>query len=135
MALNIQAAMAGLGSALTAIDGIQVYDHPSDLIVVPAAVVALPDSITYDSTMGRGMDEAEIPVLIILSQIGMQTSVSELSLYLGGAGDRSVKAAIEADPTLGGSVNSVRVTSGDVDILPWNDVEYLAAIFNVEIIG
>lgn len=135
MALDLGAAMTGLADALSVLPGIDVYPYPPDVINPPAAVVALPDSIEYDETMGRGFDRMEIPVLIILGRTDVEGSISAVSEYLSGEGAISVKDVLEADPTLGGAVSTLRVMSSETDYFPWGDILYLAAIFTVEILA
>jgi len=59
---------------------------------------------------------------------------NNLDAYL--VGDGSVKAAIEADRTLGGVANTCRVTEmSSYSSLPIGDVLYLAAQFTVEVVA
>jgi hypothetical protein len=67
--------------------------------------------IVYDLAMGRGLDRVPFTVQVFVSlasEIGGQTNLDE---YIEPSGTRSVKAALESDPTLGGAAEDMRVTS------------------------
>lgn len=81
----------------------------------PPTIVVFPQSVTYDRAMGRGHDEWEYVIqgfVAPVADIGAQELVDRM---LAPSGSGSVKAAVEADPTLGGIVSDcwVREASGN----------------------
>ena len=91
----------GLKTRLETISGLTASEFVPDYIVPPIALVAPLNSLNYDSTMARGADTYEIPIVVYISRIDAQTSQDEVDAFLASSGSTSIKAAIEGDPTLG----------------------------------
>jgi len=126
----------GIGTNLGSISTLSVYNFMPDFLEPPCAVVGVMDQIEYDSTMNRGTDKYQIPVLVIVSRVDAQDSQDTLDGFLANTGSSSVKQAIESDVTLGGVVSTVRVTEArDYGVYNMNNTDYLACNFIVEIIG
>ena len=127
----------GLKTNLETISGLTAYEYVPDWIEPPIALVAPINSLNYDSTMARGADTYEIPVIVYISRIDAQTAQDEVDGYLASTGATSVKAAIESDPTLGGAAMSVRVISatdyGEYEVT--QGTSFLGVTFNVEVIA
>ncbi|QJY51252.1 hypothetical protein [Pseudonocardia broussonetiae] len=125
--------MDDLAAALDTIDDLRVFPYWADRISPPAAVVAWPDPLTYDSTMARGSDQAEIPVIVMVGKVDTRTARDTLAVYADGSGASSVKARIEAHtPT---AYDSARVDRCEFGVITVAGVEYLAATFYIDIIG
>ena len=135
MSLNIGAVMNGLGVRLATISGLRVYDFPADDVAVPAGVVGYPDPLEWDVTMDRDTDRATIPVHIVVSKVSDRASRDALTAYMAGSGAGTVKDAIEAEPTLGGAAASVRVMDVRGVNIRIAGVDYVAATFNVDVVG
>lgn len=135
MPADVVGAMSGLADAVDTIAGLRVFDYVPDSISPPAAVVAWPEAVEYDYTAARGCDRLVIPVQVMVGRMSDRTSSAAICGYLAGSGAGSVKSAIEADATLGGAVESVRVQEAEVVVMSVAGTDYLAAIFTVEVIG
>ena len=127
----------GLKANLETISGLTAYEYVPDWIEPPIALVAPINSLNYDSTMARGADTYEIPVIVYISRVDAQLSQDTVDGYLASTGATSVKAAIESDPTLGGAAMSVRVISatdyGEYEVT--QGTSFLGVTFNVEVIA
>jgi hypothetical protein len=127
----------GLKTNLETISGLTAYEYVPDWIEPPIALVAPLNTLNYDSTMARGADTYEIPVIVYISRVDAQTSQDDVDAYLASTGATSVKAAIESDPTLGGAAMSVRVISasdyGEYEVT--QGTSFLGVTFNVEVIA
>lgn len=135
MSLDVNAAMDGIGVRLATITGLRVFDYTPDDASPPAAVIQLP-SVTYDSTMARGADEATFPVHVLVGKASDRASRHALAPYLAGTGAASVKQVIEADRTLAGAVSSTRVERASVSVIPLpSGIDLLAATFDVHVIA
>lgn len=66
-----------------------------DAVVAPCFFVAEVD-ITYDRTMGRGTDELEFTCRVLAGRADDRSSQRILDALLSGAGEASLKVAIEA---------------------------------------
>lgn len=69
-----------------------------------------PGPTTFDVTAGRGFDQLELLVQIFVAQNSDRGAQENLDEYMAGSGARSVKQALESDPTLGGACADLRVT-------------------------
>lgn len=109
---------AGLAAALGTITGLRVNTNATDDPVPPCAILSM-NTLTFDSTLARGADEMEWTVTLIVGRADDRAAMQRLETWMAGTGSSSVKAAIEADTTLGGRVLMARVAEirniGSVD--------------------
>lgn len=102
---------AALKTRLESISGLKVYAFAPASISVPCAAITYGNGefLTYrTSTDGHDMD-LTITVFVQGGQRDEQTTAEALDAYLADAGSSSIYAAVEADPTLGGVVDSCSV--------------------------
>ncbi len=135
MLTSLTALMEGVADRLQTIAGLRVFAYPPDNITPPAAVVAFPIEIAYDLTMARGSDRVTIPVHIVVGKVSDRSAALNLSEYLSGSGDKSVKSAIEADVTFAGAVDTARVETASVSVMSIAGIDYLAATFDIDIVA
>lgn len=124
----------GLKKNLQEINGLRVYDLVPDNPQPPSAIIGQLD-LTFDLNNARGLDQANIDVLVIVQRFSERTGQEKLDKYLSGTGDYSIKAAIEADKTLDGAVDTLRVTSAQSGVYQAADVEYLSYRYQVTVWG
>lgn len=106
---TIAAIRAGLATRLGTIAGLRTSATVPDDPKPPVAIV-LPPTITYDTAMGRGLDQYEFSILVMVGRISERTAQASLDAYANPTGAGSIKTAIEADRTLGGAAQTCRVT-------------------------
>ena len=102
----------GLKTRLQTITGLRVYDLIPDPVTPPCAVVGQLD-LTFDIDNARGLDQANVDIYVIVQRFSERAGQDKLDAYLAGSGSSSIKTAIEGDRTLGGVVNTLRVTSAE----------------------
>lgn len=120
----------GLANALRAIDGLRVTAHIADAITVPAAVVG-PARLDREPATTH-IDVVTVAIRVYTSRADVRSAQDTLEAYLAGSGDKSVMAALEADRTLGGVVQALRVTGFDgYDSYEVAGVTYIGAEFTV----
>jgi hypothetical protein len=123
----------GLKTRLATISGLSAYALVPMTPNLPTALVQ-PRSIDFDTSMTRGSDRLIFDVTLLVADSITELAQSQLDPYLSGSGAQSVKAAIEADQTLGGAADWCRVTEvnayGD---MPYSGKLYLGARFTVEV--
>jgi hypothetical protein len=124
----------GLKLNLEEISGLRVYDFVPDVVVPPCAIIGQLD-LTFDTNNARGLDTANIDVMVIVQRFSERSGQEQLDKYLSGSGDHSVKAAIEADRTLGGAVDTLRVTAAQSGVYQSADVEYLSYRYQITVYG
>jgi uncharacterized protein DUF4082 len=131
--LDISTIMQGLADALDTIPGLRAYGWPLGKVSPPAAIVAFPESITYDATYGRGSDTLRLQVVVLSGRPTERQSRDTLAGFMAGAGSASVKATLEAAAI--DTVDVLRVVSADSDVYEQGGDKFLAAIFDIDIIG
>jgi hypothetical protein len=117
---------------------LNVYDTVPDNIVVPA-VVLVPRSphVEYHQAMGAvggAFTRLNYDVLLLVQRVAEGYAQDMLDAYA--SGDNSIPALVEADQTLGGTVEMVTVTEcRDYGLVTFGEVLYLGARFTTEIYG
>lgn len=124
----------GLKTRLQTISGLRAYDLIPDTVTPPAAVVGQLD-FTFDIDNARGLDQAQVDVLVIVQRFSERSGQDLLDSYLSGSGNTSIKAAIEGDRTLGGTVNTLRVTGAEAGTYESQGVEFLSYRYRITIWG
>ncbi len=125
--------MDELGAALEAIPNLRVFPFPADTASPPAALVGYPDTIQFDVAMGRGVDRVTFPVFVLVGRLSDRSSREALGPFLDGAGAHSVKQALKDGTYVAAS--TVRAASARVEVVTMNSIDYLAAIFSVDVTG
>ncbi len=123
-----------LKTALQTISGLRAYDLIPDTVVPPAAVVGQLD-FTFDIDNARGLDQAQVDVLVIVQRFSERAGQDKLDSYLAGSGSTSIKAAIEGDRTLGGTVNTLRVTGAEAGTYDSQGVTFLSYRYRITMWG
>ena len=123
-----------LKTQLSSISGLRIYDTVPDSINTPAAVVGMLD-MDFDATMNRGYDRATLDVILITGRMSERSAQNTLDTYLSGSGNSSIKTVVEANKTLSGAVQTLRVTAATSGSIQVSGIDYLAYRFRVELIG
>ena len=119
---------------LQTISRLRIYENIPDVIVPPCAVVGQLD-FTFDIDNARGLDQASVDVYVIVQRLSERTGQDKLDLFLAGSGKGSIKTAIESDRTLGGLVDTLRVTSAESGTYTSGEQSFLSYRYNVTIWG
>lgn len=112
----------------------RVFDYVPDQVPAPCAVVGNL-TMTFDEAQNRGLDMAEVDVLVIVSRMNDRGAQDKLDGYLAGSGAGSVKAALEASPTLSGAVAALRVVRAAPITIEVAGVTYFAYQYEVVLHG
>lgn len=126
----------GIAERLATITGLRVHDTVPDTVSPPAAVVR-PDQgtfLTYDTTMG-GESHDYLFVVTVLVAGGVDRAAQEaVDAYLATSGARSIHAALEADPELGGVADDAHVSSArNYGPVTFAGVDYFGADLLVQV--
>jgi hypothetical protein len=125
--------MDDLGVALETIPGLRVKSYTEKRVNPPQAAVALPRRYSYDSTMGRGSDDLEIPIVVFVGASDAESSRNAIGDYVDGAGNASVKKAIEAHQST--VYDIAHVLDVEFLIMSVAGIEYQTATFRVRVVG
>lgn len=112
----------------------RTYAWPPGTITPPAAIVPYPGPGTYDLSYQRGADRTEGSVLVLLGRPTERSTRDALTGYVDGSGAESVKEALDGDGDYT-SCDSVTVTGWDTDVVTIGSTDYLAAVFELDIVG
>jgi hypothetical protein len=127
--------MDDVAERLDTIPDLQVYAYPPGTVRPPAAVVAYPEDIVFDATYGRGVDTMRLPVVLVVGKPSNRSARAEVSAYASGAGARSVKSVLEANLDTYTAFEELRVARVEFDVVTIAGTEYLAALFDLQIMG
>lgn len=103
--------MTALESALDDISGLRTSEFIKDQMSPPFAMVGVPEIPDYHGAFRSGSMTISPRVYVFVSSVVDRIGQTRLSEYADPVGSKSIKAAIEADPTLGGIVAQVMVKS------------------------
>jgi hypothetical protein len=131
MAATVSEATAGLKGQIAQIPGLRVVDYLPDQINPPTAVVTV-DEVTYHQAFAGGDPTYQMTVSVIVARASERVAQQKLDAFLSYCGTQSVRAAVEADMSLGGAVQQAFVQrASNIQIININEVIYLAVDFTV----
>lgn len=133
MAGTISSLRSGLKDALSTIPGLRVAEQIPEQINPPVAVITR-QTVDYHQAFRGGSSEWSMQVQLIAGRMAEQQSQRLIDEWLSWSGSKSIRAAIEADQTLGGAAHSCKVTSADaLTTIQVGDSEYLGVTVNITI--
>lgn len=133
MTATITEVCEGLATRLDTITGLRAFAYQPDQLNAPIAFPML-DSVQYHRTMRTALTEQQYTVTVIVCRADTGAAIKEVQPYIAASGAYSVKAAIEADTTLGGKVDDLTVTSATgIQRVQAEDGEYLSVDFTVTV--
>lgn len=136
MAATIRAVLEGIEARLQTIEGLRVTAHVPDKVNIPAAFVGVPPIPQYHGTFRMGRFMIEPTVTVLTSAAYARTGQLALADYADPAGPLSIRAAIEADKTLGGAVDDCIVASFEpLGVVRVGDIDYTAGQFTLRAIA
>ncbi|HEY7821890.1 MAG TPA: hypothetical protein VIG24_03600 [Acidimicrobiia bacterium] len=124
---------AAMGTALSAVPNLRVRELIPSLVTPPMAVVQ-PQNIDYDLNANSGVHRYTFTVTVFVVKADDRAAQLKVDPFVAPTGVGSIKGALESDRTLGGVVNTLRVTNvSNYSSTDANDVLYLAVDFEVEV--
>lgn len=137
MSLSVAAVASGLQARLATISGLRAYSYQPEQLNPPFAFPIL-NSATYHRTMGMGnaVTQLDWTVTVVVGRYVDRTAVTALDGFIAPTGASSVRAALEADTTLGGACADLIVgSSANITALEQDDAEFLQVTFQLTIYG
>jgi hypothetical protein len=106
--VDIYTVLQGVANAVNVIDGLSAYPVLPDAVDPP---VFGPNDfdIDYHQTFADGLNFLPLTFIVLTSRGDTEAGRKLLSAYLNPSGSQSIKAAIEADKTLGGVAKTLIV--------------------------
>jgi len=131
MSYSVTEIKTGISNALATIPGLRAYAQQPDNINAPFAWPML-ESITYNGAMRGGLVTYVFTVSVCVGRTAERTAQTALDGYLSYESATSVRAALEADRSLGGAVSNLLVESAsNIATMDGNDATYLMVDFRV----
>lgn len=124
----------GLKTNLSTIKGLRIYELIPSPAVAPAAIIGQLD-FTFDTNNARGLDTANLDVVVLVQRFSDRSAQTELDKYLAGSGAYSIKTAIESDRTLGGACSTLKVTSAEAGSYMSGEIEFLSYRYRLTVWG
>lgn len=133
--MDFAAIRNAIAERLANIEGLRVRPYMLGTVDPPVAMIRPGAPIVWSDNNNGGMDAGEFRVLLLVSNADDPIGQAKLDTFLATTGPQSVKAAIEGDRHLGGTVNRCRVTGFDAyGLIEWGSTTYLGADLGVGIV-
>jgi hypothetical protein len=133
--MDIDEVCKGLVDAAGVIDGLNPFDYGDKVVVPPGFFVAEVEQ-DFDSALEVGMDVAVFKCRLLVGKVDAAGARTVLNKYMNRSGTFSIKAALEADRTLGGACVEVFVARNfGPRAYNHQGVDYLGAQWDVRVTG
>jgi len=125
----------GLKTRLATITGLRTFNYQPEQLSPPVAYPVL-NSVTYHRAFGGGDVEMFWSVFVIVGRYTDSRAFNDVDDYISYSGAKSLRAAIEGDPTLGGVCQTL-VVSSSISIQPQTqaDAEFLSVRIDLTVHG
>lgn len=135
MSATVSQVASGLQARLATISGLRAYSYQPEQLNPPFAFPVL-QQIEYHRAMGGGDVLMTWGITAVTGRWVDRTAHTLLDGYLSYSGASSIRAAIEADPTLGGVCDTLIVSSAaNITSLTVADADFLQVQFTVTVHG
>jgi hypothetical protein len=125
----------GLAARLKTVPRLRVAAQIPEQVNPPVAVISRA-SVNYHRAMAGGATEWTMQIQLVAGRMAEKQSQRTIDAWLSWDGPQSVRAAIEADGTLGGVALDTVVTDADaLSTFQIGDSEYLGVTMNVTVYG
>lgn len=105
---TVSAIATALGAALGSVPNLRTVPYLPDTFTPPVAVIGI-DKVNYHGAFSDADVEHTFTVYVIVSRANDRSGIATLEGFMSQAGTSSIRAAIEADPTLAGVVSTLIV--------------------------
>ena len=134
MPATISQVKDGLKARIETVSGLRAYDYQPDQVNPPFAWPTLDEIRFHQTGMSTGGVVMDFTITVVVTRQSERTAQEKLDAYSSWDGAQSVRAAIEADRTLGGVCDDLIVVSaGNFTNIDANDTLYLAMDFKVTV--
>lgn len=135
MPATVSQVATGLQTRLATISGLRTFNYQPEQENPPFGYPQL-NNIDYHRAYSGGDVVMNWTVYVVVGRWLDRTAHAALDDYLSYSGAKSVRAAIEADPTLGGVCSTLIVRSGaDITSLDAGGAQFLVIQMQVEVHG
>lgn len=126
--------VGGIETRLKTVAGLNTARYFTGQIVPPVAIVGVPPITNYHASMGRGTIELEPTVHIFTASSVDLEGQRLLTEFADPTGSSSIRAAIEADKTLGGLVQDCIVREfRPLNLEEFSALSYYGGVFTLQL--
>lgn len=135
MAATISQVSEGIATRLATITGLRTFSYQPDNAYPPFAFPSL-NSIEYHKAFSGGMQTYSFTVTVVTGRVDEKSGQDELDAFASYDGAKSVRAALEADKTLGGVVDTLILSSSaNVSAMSVGDSNFITLDFTLTVYG
>jgi hypothetical protein len=133
---QLSAIRSAVGTALSTIAGLNVHAFHVGSVTPPAVVIMpAPGEFVDYSTAFDPTHDVDIIVGLFVEAGDEESASNEVDEYASATGAKSIYAAIQADPTLGGAVDSAAVLNAhDYGQYEYGGQQYYGCQFTVSVL-
>ena len=132
--MNLTLVMEEVAEKLKTFTGINVFDYPIDSVTPPAGILSYPERIAYDETYGRGEDMfLGLPLYMVTDRVDSKSARIQVSEWTDPVGHNSVKKYLDKENYT--SCSSVHVVNATFDTMTVAGIDYLVAVFELNVSG
>lgn len=125
MAATVSAVATAIKTQLATIPNLRTFDYQPEQLNPPVAFPIL-NSINYHRAFQGGDVEMNWSIVVVVGRYLDRVAHTNLDGYLSYSGTTSIRAALEADKTLGGVVQTCVLDSAmEIDTLTVGDADFL----------
>lgn len=124
----------GLATRFATISGLRAHAEPPPVVNPPAIIIGDPMSGSYDMALGNGGVAHRMSAILLVTQAGGKVRALEaVKGYIAATGAQSIRAALQADVTLGGAADSSRVVGyHDIGVIEYAGTPFMGVILDIE---
>ena len=124
---------SGIATRLATVSGLRTFSFDPMQYNPPVAFPIL-QNIRYHEAFAGGDVQMEFSIMLIAARWAERLSYAVLDGYMSFSGSTSIRAAIEADKTLGGVVQTcVLSSSANITSVSSGEAEYLSVEFGLTV--
>ncbi len=132
--MNLEAVMVEIAEKMSAFVGFNVFDYPVDSVTPPAGLLSYPEAIEYDTTYGNAvMGFNDLPLYLVTGRADSKEARNQIAKWVDPLGLNSVKAFLDRENY--NSCDHVHVHSARFDTIAIAGIEYVVAIFRLDVTG
>ncbi len=132
--MNLADVMDEVATVMSGLTRINVHAVPPGSITPPAGIVGYPDSIDFDQTYGRGVDQiTDLSIWVVTGKVTDKTARDRVAAWSAGSGPESIKARMQAHTWI--SCDDLTVTAVTFSTVDIGGQEWLAAEFVATVTG
>ena len=125
----------GIKTSLATVSGLRTFSYQPEQLNPPIAFPIL-NSVDYHMAFGGGNVVMDWTVMIIVGRYSDRVAHANLDAYLAFSGASSIRAAIEADKSLGGVCSTLVLESAaNINSLAVAEADFLSIEFQLTVHG